>query len=65
MTVEEVRIIIEAIKAHAGDDEVQHSGEDALHQEVLEAIASGAPNAVELAAEALKTRDISFARWCA
>lgn len=65
MTVEEIRDWIETIKKKASDDEVAHAMEDELHQEVLQAISEGAPNAAELAFEALKTCDIAFARWCA
>ncbi|MDI3409550.1 hypothetical protein QKW52_15290 [Bacillus sonorensis] len=39
--------------------------EDALHADVLQAIATGADNPEKLAAEALKTKDIEFSRWCA
>lgn len=49
----------------AGDDEAAHSEEDKLHRDVLFAIALGAADPSELAAEALKTGAIEFARWCA
>jgi hypothetical protein len=65
MTVDEVRERVEKIRAMAGDDEAAHSEEDGLHQDVLAAIADGAEFAPALAAEALKTVDIDFARWCA
>ena len=65
MTVEEVRAWVEEIRITAHDDEKAHGMEDALHQEVLRAVAENAPNAAALAAEALKTRDIDFYRWCA
>lgn len=47
------------------DDEVAHSDEDELHRDVLGVIAGGALGGAELAREALKTRDLTFARWCA
>lgn len=66
MTVVEVIERVGKIKKIRGDDEVAHSNEDELHQDVLEAIAEGtAEDAMVMAAEALKTRDIGFARWCA
>ena len=40
-----------------------HAAEDALHQDVLAAIAAGAPNPAELAAAALATTEIKFSRW--
>lgn len=52
------------IKA-SGDDEEQHGMEDSLYEDVLQAIANGAPNAADLAAAALKTKSISFSRWYA
>lgn len=65
MTIDEVRQRVESIKNDDGDDEAQHAAEDDLHVSVLRAIADGAENAAELAAEALKTCDIDFCRWCA
>lgn len=65
MSVKEVTIEVERIRAMAGDDESAHSAEDRLHVRVLMAIAAGADNAQDLAIEALKTHDIEFARWCA
>lgn len=65
MTVADVKKWISRIKDVADDDEVAHTEEDRLHQEVLAAIADGAPNAAELAREALKTSKINFSRWCA
>lgn len=65
MELSEVESRIEGIRAVAGDDEVAHSREDELRDDVLKAIAEGASNAAELAGAALSTRDIEFARWCA
>lgn len=65
MTIEEIRVRVEGIRKSTYDDEACHSSEDALWRDVLEAIASGASNAQELAAEAIKTQEIDFARWCA
>jgi tellurite resistance protein len=65
-TVEDVRKYVEAIKAIMDDDETAHASEDMLRAAVLTAIANGnAVSAPELCAEALKTDDIQFARWCA
>jgi hypothetical protein len=48
-----------------GDDEAAHSMEDALRRDVLQAIANGSPDAVELARIALESESLIFARWCA
>lgn len=69
MNVHDVRARISGIAGIAespGDDQVAHGMEDRLWSDVLEAIANGTcddPKAC--AAEALKTIDIHFARWCA
>lgn len=65
MTVQDIADKIAEIKAEANDDESAHCDEDDLHLAVLKAIADGAPNPAELAAEAIKTREIRFWRWCA
>ena len=65
MTIEEVRAKVEAIARQSFDDEVAHSAEDALNEEVLTAIAKGAENPAQLAHEALQTVGIEFSRWCA
>lgn len=66
MTAEDVCEEVEAIRRLAvDDDEAAHIREDALRRDVLSAIADGAPNAAELAREALATSKIKFARWCA
>jgi len=65
MTVDDVREFVEDIRHAADDDEVAHSMEDELYVAILKAIANGADNPEKLAAEALKTKDIEFSRWCA
>lgn len=65
MDIQDIKSEIEVIKHTAGDYEIAHSREDKLHCDALRAIAEGADNASELAAEALKTLDIEFARYCA
>lgn len=65
ITVEEALTRVQDIRDMAGDDEVAHSSEDALRDDVLVAIASGSPDAGELARIALQTGKIRFARWCA
>ena len=65
MKVEEVKARVESIENTKYDDEVAHSMEDALWQDVLEAIAKGSQDSQALAEEALKTTKIKFARWCA
>lgn len=74
MTPEEVRARVEEIRlvgepeARGGrdsDPERGHALEDELHREVLQAIANGAPNAPELAREALRSWEFDFSRWYA
>jgi hypothetical protein len=65
MTEERALEELERIRAMAGDDESAHSAEDDFRAAVLMDIANGAPNAKELAAIALRTEEIDFARWCA
>lgn len=54
-----------AIHARNGDDEYAHRAEKKAWEMALAAIEAGAPNARELAKEALKTKSIEFARWYA
>ncbi len=63
MTVEEVQEWIKAIENKIHDDEIAHAKEDNLYYEVLKAISKGAFNAQELAAEAIKTKELDFARY--
>lgn len=66
MTLDDVKQRVAEIRAIGRrDPEVSHGNEDALWENVLRAIADGAPNAAELAREALETAKIDFARWCA
>jgi len=65
MTEQEVLDRIEVIRAKQSDDEAAHWREDELREDVLQAIADGAPNAQSLAKLALTTNDIVFCRWCA
>lgn len=69
MTVDDVRERIEAIKAMAAtvhrDEEDTHPMEDELFEDAIRAIADGADNARELAAETLKVLDLGLGRWYA
>lgn len=66
LTVEQVRVEVEKIRYVSHDDENAHSMEDDLHQYVLRAIAAGnCEDPAVCAAEALKTEEIKFQRWCA
>ena len=67
ITVEKVKEWLRSIAAEAEDTdhEEAHVYEDAMREKVLEAIASGCPNASELAKEALKSSEIEFERWYA
>ena len=67
MTLAEVEALITSVKSQAddGDYEGAHSAEDSLLLGVLHAIANGAENAKELAAKAIKVRDLEHPRWYA
>ena len=66
MTPQEVRDRVDRIRDEKGDPELAHGAEDSLWADVLKAIAAGAKGrSRDLATEALKTKDISFGRWCA
>ena len=60
----EVRAEVARIAEMTGDPEAAHGAEDELWRGVLEAIATGNAQAGYLAAEALKTRDLDFPRYC-
>ena len=65
MDVDQVRNRVRHIDNIRSDDEAAHAEEDNLHEDVLQAIADRADNPAALAEEALKTKNIDFARWCA
>lgn len=59
LTAEDIARRLAAIHAVQDDDEVAHGLTDDLHRDVL------APDAPLLAAAALRTETLDFARWCA
>ena len=65
MTLQEIIDKVKKIEDCAGDDEAAHSMECDLWEAVLSDIANGCSNPVGYAKEALKTKNIKFARWCA
>lgn len=66
MTPEQVREQVEHIRVNAHiDPEARHCEQDTVYIDVLQAIADGADNPRELAAEAVKIDDIDFPRWYA
>ncbi|MFI2078531.1 hypothetical protein [Streptomyces triculaminicus] len=65
LTVEDVARRLAEIAHQQHDDEAAHGLEDQLYADVLLAIAAGAPNAEILAAAALRSKTLDFARWCA
>lgn len=66
MTLDDVKArLAEIAESAKDDDESAHACEDDLHQDVLQAIADGHPDAAALAAEALKSVQITFYRWYA
>lgn len=65
VTKDEVAERVREIARRTSDDESAHAAEDALHRAVLEAIATGTEDPAALAAEALRTQQLDFARWYA
>jgi hypothetical protein len=66
MDVKSVEQEVERIRELRYDDEAAHGAEDDLWESVLRAIASGeTDDPAAIAAAALKTKTIEFARWCA
>jgi hypothetical protein len=64
ITVDQVRERVSLIEQSKWDGEKAHSLEDALHRDVLEALAAGVRGGRSLATAALRTREIEFPRWC-
>jgi hypothetical protein len=67
-TIQDVKDDIEAIKHYAcnkNDPEMAHGMEDDMFIDVLRAIADGAPDAQELAREAIKSVLLDYPRWYA
>ena len=60
-----VELFVKQIKGESGDFETAHSDEDKLYEAVLKEVVKGNPEARSMAAEALKTKLIDFARYCA
>lgn len=65
MQLEDVVKMVEEIRVLAHDDEAAHAKEDDLYEMVLQEVGNRNPESVEMACEALKTKKISYARWCA
>lgn len=65
MTCADIDKRIKAIEAIESDYEAAHAMEDVLWRDVLAAIASGEPNPVALAGEALRTTQLRFPRHAA
>lgn len=65
MNLKEVKKTVNDIKESVVDFEGAHELEDDLYEAVLKEIVSGNPESKEMAREALKTKQIDFARYCA
>ncbi|MFE3169316.1 hypothetical protein [Streptomyces sp. NPDC059224] len=65
LTAEDIARLLAEIHAVRDDPEAAHGRTDDLHRAVLATIAAGAPDAELLAAAALRTETLDFARWCA
>lgn len=60
-----IREWVAKIASMVGDPEAAHSEEDVMKDCVLQAIAGGIEDPASCAAEALKSCDLDFPRWCA
>lgn len=66
MEIKDVIDGVKEIKEEQLDPEIAHLLEDSLYEQVLKEIAFGkCSNPKIFAKEALKTKNISFRRWCA
>ncbi|PEH04339.1 hypothetical protein CP356_05705 [Lactobacillus sp. UMNPBX5] len=65
MNLKEVKKTVNDIKESVVDFEGAHELEDDLYEAVLKEVVSGNPESKEMAREALKTKQIDFARYCA
>lgn len=67
ITVKEVKKIVNSLangmNADWADYEDMHIEEDDMYEDVLRAIAEGDPHSKLLAREALKSKNVKFARW--
>ena len=61
----DVQILVKQISDEQDDFEMAHDDEDDLYEAVLKEVVKGNPEARSIAAEALKTKLIDFARYCA
>ena len=66
ITVKEVKDIVNSFTDSQNEDyEEMHFEEDDMYEDVLRAIADGDPHSKLLAREALKSKNVKFARWYA
>lgn len=66
MSAQDVVAAVARIAEEKYDDESAHADEDSLYLAILRQVAADAPDPWKtLAAEALKTQEINFERWCA
>lgn len=64
-TLESVKRLIEEIEEASDNSEMAHGLEDELRTKVLQEIANGNPEAIEMAKLALTTGEMDFDRWYA
>lgn len=68
ITPENIISQVAEIKKYAdkGDDEVAHSRQDSMYEDIISAIANDmCPDPKTCCLEAIKSWDIPFAHWCA
>lgn len=63
MTIEETRDLVALVMACGGDLDTDRPRVTDVYVHVIKAIAAGAPNARELAAEALKLEPLRASNW--
>ena len=61
----DVQLLVKQISDEQDDFEMAHDDEGDLYEAVLKEVVKGNPEARSMAAEALKTKLIDFARYCA
>ncbi|WP_283593206.1 hypothetical protein [Limosilactobacillus galli] len=59
----DVQLLVKQISDEQDDFEAAHDDEDDLYEAVLKEVVKGNPEARSMAAEALKTKLIDFARY--
>lgn len=69
LTPQEIREVVHEIELDSCDPEAAHGREDTLYHRFIQELAHGQhtnlDQIVEMSKELVKTKSLSFARWCA